>query len=127
MQITRNYLRIGNVVWLEVSFNNSDMNREVHVSLCERLTGRFRRPTRLFMGNEDSGGVHALFYSLILSCILNKLNPRLYIHYIITKIHDLRQGKVEAKALLPHTIDRDVLQVFAQAEIEKAKKIFNSS
>lgn len=85
------------------------------------------RKNWLFMGNEDCGGVHALFYSLILSCILNKLNPRLYIHYIITKIHDLRQGKVEAKALLPHTIDRDVLQVFAQAEIEKAKKIFNSS
>ena len=81
----------------------------------------------LFMGNEDSGAVHALFYSLILSCILNKLNPRLYIHYIITKVHELRQRKIEAKALLPHIIDRDALQAFANAEIEKAKKIFNSS
>jgi transposase len=85
------------------------------------------RKNWLFMGNEDSGAVHALFYSLILSCVLNKLNPRLYIHYIITKIHDLRQGKVEAKTLLPHTIDRDALQTFAKTEIEKAKKIFNSS
>ena len=79
------------------------------------------------MGNEDSGAVHALFYSLILSCVLNKLNPRLYIHYIITKIHDLRRGNIEAKTLLPHTIDRDALQAFAKAEIEKAKEIFNSS
>lgn len=85
------------------------------------------RKNWLFMGNEDSGAVHALFYSLILSCILNKLNPRLYIHYIITKVHELRQRKIEAKALLPHTIARDALQAFAKIEIEKAKQIFNGS
>lgn len=85
------------------------------------------RKNWLFMGNEDSGAVHALFYSLVLSCILNSLNPRLYLHYIIMKIHDLRQGKIDPYQLLPHTIDQNKLKEFAQLKIDEGTKILNSS
>jgi transposase len=44
----------------------------------------------LFFGNQDCGNIHALFYSLIISAIINELNPRLYIHYLLTKIQDMR-------------------------------------
>lgn len=80
----------------------------------------------LFIGNQASGKVHALFYSLILSATLNNLNPRLYIHYLITKIHDLRLGTVDPLALLPHTIDRNLLQEFSDQQVEFAKKVLNS-
>ena len=81
----------------------------------------------LFMGNEDSGAVHALFYSLILSAIMNGLNPRLYMHYLITKIHDIRRGDIDPMTLLPHTIDRELLKKFGANLLENAKIILNSS
>lgn len=80
----------------------------------------------LFMGNEKSGAVHALFYSLLTSCLLNGLNPRLYLHYILLKIHDLRRGSVDPKTLLPHTIDRQALQAFAQEQITQGAALLNS-
>lgn len=80
----------------------------------------------MFIGHKDSGVIHALFYSLVLTCILNNLNPRLYLFYVISKIHDIRADKVNAKNLLPHTIDRNELQNFSNKQIELAKKILNS-
>jgi transposase len=80
----------------------------------------------LFMGNKDSGAVHALFYSLIASSIANDLNPRIYLHYLIMHIHDIRQGKIDPKQLLPHTIDQKLLEIFAQQQIDKAKSLLNS-
>lgn len=81
----------------------------------------------MFMGNQDSGVVHSLFYSLILSSIMNDLNPRLYMHYLITKIHEIRQGKIDPKILLPHIIDRQLLKKFAQEQMDKAKELLNST
>ena len=60
----------------------------------------------LFIGHEDSGKIHSLFYSLILSAVLNELNPRLYLHYWISKVHDLRRGLIDPMTLLPHTIEQ---------------------
>lgn len=80
----------------------------------------------LFMGNEDSGKVHALFYTLVSSAILNGLNPRLYIHYLITKVHGVRRGEVDAMTLLPHTIDRELLRQFSDDLLADAKTILNS-
>jgi len=77
----------------------------------------------LFIGHENSGKIHALFYSLILSAILNGLNPRLYLHYLITKVHDLRRGLIDPMSLLPHTIDQTVLKKFADTLLHDAKKI----
>lgn len=81
----------------------------------------------LFMGHEDSGRIHALWYSLVLSAIMNGLNPRVYIHYLLTQIHDLRRGKVNAANLLPHTIEHKKLQDFAEKQIEIAKLVLDSS
>lgn len=81
----------------------------------------------LFMGNKDTGAIHALLYSLIMSARLNKLNPRLYLHYIIMQIHNIRTHKVDAYSLLPHTIDHALLTQFAQNELLKAKDIIDVS
>jgi len=80
----------------------------------------------LFVGHKDSGMIHALFYSLIQTCILNELNPRVYLHYLITRIHDIRTKKVDPMTLLPHLISKQVLQEFAQEEIERSKKILGA-
>ena len=80
----------------------------------------------LFIGNAASGKHHALFYSLVLSAILNGLNPRVYMHYLITKIHDIRQGRIDASLLLPHVIDKKILQTFSEKIISEGKTILNA-
>ena len=81
----------------------------------------------LFIGNKDTGKIHAAFYSLILSCVLNNLNARVYIHYVLTKVHDIRRGIIDPATILPHTIDTNILNEFAKEQIELAKKVFDSS
>lgn len=77
----------------------------------------------LFFGNKDCGKIHALFYSLIISAIINDLNPRVYIHYLLTKIHDLRRGTIDPITLLPDRIDCNVLEQFALGQIALGQKI----
>jgi transposase len=81
----------------------------------------------MFIGNKDSGKIHAFFYSLILSAILNGLNPRLYVHYLTTKVHELRRGIVDPIKLLPHTIDRNALKTFSDTLLANAKMVLDSS
>lgn len=81
----------------------------------------------MFIGNKNSGQVHSFFYGLILSTILNKLNPRLYLHFLITKIHDIRRNNIDPMTLLPHTINRDELTAFAKNIFENAKKVLDAS
>lgn len=83
------------------------------------------RKNWMFIAHEEAGIVHATFYSLILSAKLNGLNPRIYIHYLLTKIHDLRQKKIELDTLLPHTVERQQLDDFAQQLILKAKNVMH--
>jgi transposase len=79
----------------------------------------------LFIGNEDCGKIHALWYSLIISSIINHLNPRVYIHYLLTKVHELRRGEIDPAALLPDRIDIKALENFAKEQIEFGKKMLN--
>ena len=81
----------------------------------------------LFMEGEESGAVNAFWYSLILSSILNKINPRVYIHFLLMKIHDLRQGKIDPMTLLPHTVDKQQLAKFEATQIALGKKVIDSS
>jgi len=81
----------------------------------------------LFVGHEGSGMIHALWYTLILSAIMNGLNPRVYIHYLLTKIHDIRTKAVDPATLLPHTIDLVKLQAFADEQVALAKAVLDSS
>lgn len=85
------------------------------------------RKNWLFIGNKDAGIIHAIFFSLITSCIINNINPRVYIHYVITKVHEIRKGNIDPKILLPHTIDTRLLEQFANEQITFAKLIFDSS
>jgi len=78
-------LHIGKLVWSEVSFNNSGMNREVHVPLCERLAGRLRRSTRLFMGNPKGARSASIIYSLVITAKANGLDPWQYLMDVLTK------------------------------------------
>ena len=80
----------------------------------------------LFIGNKDCGKIHALFYSLIISSVINELNPRVYIHYLLTRVHDLRRGKIDPIMLLPDRIDCDELQRFATEQIAFGKTMMNS-
>jgi transposase len=80
----------------------------------------------LFIGNKNCGKIHALFYSLIISSVINELNPRVYIHYLLTKVHDLRRGKIDPIMLLPDRIDCDELQRFATEQIAFGKKMMSS-
>lgn len=84
----------------------------------------------LFIGNEDCGKIHALWYTLIISAVINDLNPRVYIHYILTKVHELRRGEIDPLSLLPDRIDIKALEHFATEQIEFGKKMlsaFNTS
>jgi hypothetical protein len=65
----------------------------------------------LFVGTEDSAQIAALFYSLIQSAKLNDLNPRTYLHYVLTKIHAFRRKEIAARDLLPHIIDPTLLKL----------------
>jgi transposase len=80
----------------------------------------------LFVGNERSAQIGALFYSLIQSAKLNNINPRIYLHYLLTQVHALRRKEVEARNLLPHRIDQEKLQLFAQTEFQKFKHIIST-
>ena len=85
------------------------------------------RKNWLFMSDQDNGTIHALFYSLIASAEQQRLNPRVYILYVLSQVHEMRKKTVDPASLLPHVIDRKKLEVFAQAQISLANKIFKDS
>ena len=66
------------------------------------------------------------FYSLVLSALLNKLNPRLYLHFLLSKIHDIRRGTIDPITLLPHTINQNELTAFANKLFADAKKVLDT-
>lgn len=77
----------------------------------------------LFIGNENCGKIHALWYSLIISAVINNLNPRVYIHYLLTKVHELRRGEIDPAILLPDRINTEELEQFSKDQIEFGKKM----
>ncbi|OGT58851.1 MAG: hypothetical protein A3F43_01225 [Gammaproteobacteria bacterium RIFCSPHIGHO2_12_FULL_42_10] len=67
---------------------------------------------------------------MIISSIINDLNPRVYIHYLLTKVHQLRRGEIDPVSLLPDRINIKELENFAIEQIEFGKKMlseFNTS
>ncbi len=85
------------------------------------------RKNWLFMNNEDSGAINAFWYSLVSSAMLNGLNPRIYIHYLLMNLHNMRRQYVDPMTLLPHTIDPLKLRLFEQEQIAFAKQELDSS
>ena len=64
----------------------------------------------LFVGNEESAGRAALLYSLIQSCELNEIDPRAYLEYVLGQVHHMRRKTVDPTSLLPHRINKQLLQ-----------------
>lgn len=85
------------------------------------------RKNWLFVGHTDSAKIHGLWYSLIISAVKNDINPRTYVHYLLTKIHDIRTKVIDPATLLPHNIDRAELKIFAEKQLLLAKEVLNSS
>lgn len=63
----------------------------------------------LFIGNEKSANTAAFFYSLIQSCILNDIDTRKYLVYILKQAGKMRREEVDPSSLLPQFIDRTLL------------------
>jgi transposase len=55
----------------------------------------------MFVGNEISANKAALLYSLIQSCRMNGINPRLYIIYVLRQASRLRRKEINPTDLLP--------------------------
>lgn len=74
----------------------------------------------MFVQREENGQTNAGYYSLIHSCILNGINPGIYIHYVLTQVHAMRKKTVDPNNLLPHGIDRKLLEQFSINTQQKA-------
>ena len=110
MQTIKDCLRIGKVVWSEVSFNNSGMSREVHVPLCERLAGRFRRSTRLFANSVSGANAAAVIYSLIETCKFHKISAYHWLSYVLREIPKSK-NRADLEKLLPFNVKPEDLKI----------------
>ena len=48
------------------------------------------RKAFLFVGSERAGRAAAIYYSLVESCKLNKVNPLTYLTYVLSNVRDKR-------------------------------------
>lgn len=81
----------------------------------------------LRVGHEGSGHISALFYSLIQSCLLNGINPKIYIHYLLTQRHVLRRQPNLAHDLLPNRISSDILEVFEKEQFGLIRQVIKKT
>ena len=72
------------------------------------------RKNWLFVKSLDTGKASGLMFSIIQSCKLNQLNPRLYLLYVISQIPAMRRGQINPATLLPHRLDRSILDNLPQ-------------
>lgn len=83
------------------------------------------RKVWLFADNLDSANKLGVLYSLIISCKINKVNPREYLEYILTQIPYINKNHVtELEQLLP---DRFNLQKRFDEEYMKDKGIIETT
>ena len=55
---------------------------------------------------------------------MNNLNPRIYLHYLLTQVHALRKNEVNPQDLLPNRIDLEKLKQFAEKQFKKTQAFF---
>ena len=68
------------------------------------------RKNWLFIGNEKAAHTISLFYSLIASCKLNGIDPRMYLIRILNLASEMRKKKIDPTKLLPQIIDKKLLE-----------------
>lgn len=56
-----------------------------------------------------------------------RINPRIYLHYLLTQVHALRKNEVDPQQLLPHRISREILSQFADQEFVNVKNLFTAA
>lgn len=66
------------------------------------------RKNWLFTGTSESAKKAALLYSLIQTCKMNGIQPRVYLEYVLNQAHMMRREKVSATMLLPQFIDKSI-------------------
>lgn len=82
------------------------------------------RKAWLFADNLDSTNKLGVLYSLIISCKINRVNPRKYLEYILTQMPYINKNNVtELEQLLP---DRFNLQKRFDQEYMKNKGIIET-
>lgn len=64
----------------------------------------------LFTGTPESAAKAALLYSLIQSCRMNNIDPRIYLEHVLNKANAMRRGDVSPTSLLPQFIDKSILK-----------------
>jgi len=62
----------------------------------------------LFTGTPESANKAALLYGLIQSCIMNGINARAYLEYVLNQTHAMRRGDISPTSLLPQFIDKSI-------------------
>ena len=68
------------------------------------------RKNWMFVGNVVSANKATLLYSLIQTCILNDIEPRAYLVYVLHQSHKLRRKEIDPVSILPQFIDKTLLQ-----------------
>jgi len=68
------------------------------------------RKNWLFVGTERSAKISAFLYSMIQSCIINKIDPRKYLIYVLRRVHEMRRQEINPESLLPQYIDKKLLE-----------------
>ncbi len=68
------------------------------------------RKNWLFMGNQTSANRSAIWYSLIQSCLINKIDPRQYLITVLNLSPQIRRKQIEPTTLLPQFINVLLLQ-----------------
>ncbi|NOR68848.1 MAG: IS66 family transposase [Methylomarinum sp.] len=58
------------------------------------------RKNWLFLGNERSANIAAFFYSLIQTCILNGIDSRKYLNYVLNQTGKMRRNEIDLTSLL---------------------------
>lgn len=127
--------KIGNAIayalsqWKYITAYVNHGEAEIDTNLVENQIrpAALGKKNWMFFKNDNSGAINAFWYSIILSALLNGLNPRLYIHYLLMNVHKIRRKEINAAEVLPHVIDRKALDSFEQEQMSIAKKVFDST
>lgn len=112
--------------WEELTVYTTDPKLDIDNNPTERCIKYIvmGRKAWLFADNLDSANKLGVLYSLIISCKINRVNPRKYLEYILTQMPYINKNNVtELEQLLP---DRFNLQKRFDQEYMKDKGIIET-
>lgn len=99
--------------WPSLIHYLTDGEVEIDNNLIENAIRPFALGRRnwLFIGNESGAKASALFYSLIETCRIHKIEPYVYLKHLFSEIPTINlNDQAVLQALLPQCIDRSLLE-----------------